>query len=130
MTPEPTFFWQFIAVVAVLASISANIITAMHGRRRDVKLLTDAVSPELFKEYRDMHDKHGHSQEFTSVRKEIVEAVNAISKASVDALNAVNKSGEERAEKIHGRINVILGGQKRIEGKLGIQPTPEEEMKA
>jgi hypothetical protein len=106
-SPDPSHLLQFLLIVALFVSIGANVALMFRGRRRDVAFIPNPISKDEFRDTMEKHEVNGHSEQFAKVRTEMN-----------TTMTANNLIGEQRAEKIHNRINEILKGLARVEGIL------------
>lgn len=115
--PEANAFMQVMLSMGMIVTIVAAVAVVVNGRKSQRREVTFA-------------------QEFAT-KQEMLAAVHRIEKVE-DAISAVGEkldherevllqAGEARAEKLHKRINRILVGMAKLQGRFNIRPEPDPE---
>lgn len=97
--PDPMFLYNAALMISLLASIAGNIVLVIRGNRvqkREVSFSDDFTPKRDFQAHKEVvFRKFGEVDgEFKAVRQEMGEQ-----------REEINRAGEERATKIHDRIN-------------------------
>jgi predicted nucleotide-binding protein (sugar kinase/HSP70/actin superfamily) len=119
MTPDSQSFYQLMLSVGMLVTIAAGVAVIFNGRkvqRREITMVQEYATKDEMKAATDRIVKLENSIE--TLRREMRED-------SAEIL----KAGEERAEKLHRRINRVLIGVSKLQGRFNIpaEETGEED---
>lgn len=108
ITPEPKSLGEFLIVLGFLASVAVNVVTLMGQRtkqKREVTFAEQFVSQE--------------QMDAIARRVDMVERqIEAMRSELKDDKTEILKAGEDRAEKLHNRINDVLQAVSQMRGEL------------
>jgi hypothetical protein len=125
--PDPRFVWELILVLGSLASIGANIATALSVRRtqrREVSFQFTPASKEEFERH-VASNKQEHENLFSKiggVERGSTARLDEFSKEWRGALSMqtseIKLSAEQRQTVLHNRITDVLGEVRELRGEV------------
>lgn len=112
--PTPASTWQFFLVVAAVSGVLVNIVTIFFllGNRKERREVSFTVEPASKEEFEKLVIQNRHEHE------NIFSKIGGVERGADAKMAAMMKESNEGREKIHKRINEVLAGVSRLEGKL------------
>lgn len=112
INPDASFVYNFIGTVGLIATIITALRTAAGKNEAQKRLVTFA---EEFARREDLERLEEHVEK---VEEKLEHALEGLRCEMKEDRELIMRAGEERAAKIHDRINVVLGGVERLAGRM------------
>jgi hypothetical protein len=111
MAPDPNSLLQFFLIIGLLGSVGGHIVTMLNLRRsqrREVSFTAEYASKEEIAEIKQ--DLKGLNQKWEST-------ISTLALEMKHDLGQISANNELRAAKLHERIDKILEGVARLQGR-------------
>lgn len=120
---SPEWGWQAICFLIAAVSVVASVAQISNGRRtqrREVSMIEGtATTAEVLAVKRDLEVKVlAVASDLCALETKVDKAVEKLTDELKDAETRITSKGEERVVKVHDRINDVLAGVSRLEGRF------------